>query len=755
MKSRDSLIFIIFFGMFIFLIKPSFAYDWNMFGHFPNRTSSSQLPGNINFPFVRWKFNANGPVDSSPAVARLKDKSIIAFGTNVQNGKLYVVDGYGIEYWTHKFNNAVFSSPVIVDLNGDNDPEIIVGTDEGILYVFNYTGQLLWNYEINGTWKSIDSSPLVIWVNNEPLIIFGGFGKPNIYALDKNGNSVWNFTTGSYGVFSSPAFGRINGRNQIILGSYDGNVYSLNPSTGEVLWNYSIGVFVEGTPAVTQNQIFIGTQEGLYSFDGNGNFLWNFSCGPTRGGIAIGDVDDNGEEEIVFGSDDNHLYALKINGSLLWAFETKDKIFSTPFIADINFDGINEVVVGSLDGYLYALKNGELYWKFETDDGIVSSPAFADMDSDGLLEIVIGSRDFYLYVLDRETSEVTVDVFVEFPNGTMFTKTLCVNQDEVGKRILELAGLDINGSYDYAWGFMITCIENVCSPSDWSWYWSFRLIKEDECHWNYMPVGIGPGGTKNPTCWNRDYSSYDGHYCAKNEDAIGLTYRGYGKGAPTTKSDLGIKSFNLSPNPVRKDKNVTGVVEITYGLKNSKFKIGIFVNNQSIEERIIENFSEFPLKLNFTINVTENSNVTFIVDPDNTVEECDESNNEKSIPLNIIYCDDGICNDDETCSSCPQDCGSCPTTTIEYRGGGGIATTTTTTQSTVLTTTTSIQMTTTTVFLSTSTTTGTIPINVTNTQSKPSPLTGFVTFIISPVGIGIIVVIIVLVFFVYLMLPER
>jgi prenyltransferase beta subunit len=132
-----------------------------------------------------------------------------------------------------------------------------------------------------------------------------------------------------------------------------------------------------------------------------------------------------------------------------------------------------------------------------------------------------------------------------------------------------------------------------------------------------------------------------------------------------------------------------------------------------------------------------------------------------SIKGSFAVCGNSVCDTGESCSSCQQDCGICPTTTIsieptttviEHRGGGKIITTTVITQTTIPTTT--IQMTTT-VFLSTSTTTSTIPINVTNTQSKPSPLTGFVTFIISPVGIGIIVVIIVLVFFVYLMLPER
>ena len=140
----------------------------------------------------------------------------------------------------------------------------------------------------------------------------------------------------------------------------------------------------------------------------------------------------------------------------------------------------------------------------------------------------------------------------------------------------------------------------------------------------------------------------------------------------------------------------------------------------------------------------------------------------KPFPIkgSFAVCGNSVCDTDENCSSCSQDCGTCPitttiittsveTTTTEHgSGSNGITTTTTIQQTTISTTIESIQMVTTTVFSSTTITT-TVTTNLTNAQSKPNPLTGFVASINPPIFIGIIVSIAVIVFFTYLMLPER
>jgi len=97
-------------------------------------------------------------------------------------------------------------------------------------------------------------------------------------------------------------------------------------------------------------------------------------------------------------------------------------------------------------------------------------------------------------------------------------------------------------------------------------------------------------------------------------------------------------------------------------------------------------------------------------------------------------CGEDGCESGETCSSCSQDCGSCLTTPS---GGGGTAATVTTSSTTTssTTTTTTTSPTTTTPAITTTALTTTI-----QQISQVSPLTGLVTFVTSPLGIGVIIV---------------
>ena len=90
---------------------------------------------------------------------------------------------------------------------------------------------------------------------------------------------------------------------------------------------------------------------------------------------ALGDLNEDGIPELIFGSNDNHLYVIDTNTKeVLWDYKAEDKIISAPSVGDVNGDGKVEVVFTSLDNFIYVLKGsaGELLWKFDGGDWLSS-----------------------------------------------------------------------------------------------------------------------------------------------------------------------------------------------------------------------------------------------------------------------------------------------------------------------------------------------------------------------------------------------
>jgi outer membrane protein assembly factor BamB len=55
--------------------------------------------------------------------------------------------------------------------------------------------------------------------------------------------------------------------NRVFAGSNDGNVYALDVATGKEVWRFTTGGPVTASPAVAQNRLVIGGEDGkLYCF---------------------------------------------------------------------------------------------------------------------------------------------------------------------------------------------------------------------------------------------------------------------------------------------------------------------------------------------------------------------------------------------------------------------------------------------------------------------------------------------------------
>jgi hypothetical protein len=236
----------------------------------------------------------------------------------------------------------------------------------------------------------------------------------NLYAIDHNGNLLWNYSTQGMIRSSSKVIDlEYDGSKEIIFGSDDNNLYVLN-SVGNLRWNYPTNGMVRATPAIEDidpfrygKEIVIGSNDfSLYALDNSGNMISSFSTfAPIDSTAAIYDIDPLMDGyEIVVGSDDNNVYLLNYNDSmitLMWNYSTNGPVDSSAAIADLAEDDKPDFAIGSDDGRLYIFDKTGLLFSYQTGGPIDSSPAIANINVTNMKpEVIFGSDDGNIYSIN-------------------------------------------------------------------------------------------------------------------------------------------------------------------------------------------------------------------------------------------------------------------------------------------------------------------------------------------------------------------
>jgi hypothetical protein len=133
---------------------------------------------------------------------------------------------------------------------------------------------------------------------------------------------------------------------------------------------------------------------------------------------SLGDIDGDGDMEIVIGGMDRRLHAFHHNGTYVtgWPLDRSyildgmsgilRESRSTASLADLDGDGVLDIIIGSNNYKIPSCANPYLFYAvkgdstplpgfpFETTQNIESSPAVGDINGDGSLDIVFGTGDF-------------------------------------------------------------------------------------------------------------------------------------------------------------------------------------------------------------------------------------------------------------------------------------------------------------------------------------------------------------------------
>ena len=293
--------------------------------------------------------------------------------------------------------------------DGDQNPGtngVLVQVPPGVNPLYNYSSPAVANLDA-------DPAPEIVFCVNYSDDSSGG-----IYVVNGDGSPVlgWPVFTGGPGdpsqITASPAVGDLDqdGVNEVVVASErnGGRVHVLLANgTDFPGWPKDVAAF---TPDVRTSSpvladldgdtfldvIFAGSDGHLWAWNKSGVVLSGFpvlyySAGgqATQSTPAIGDLDDDGDLEIVFGDELGRVHAIHHDGGLVDGFpiQLTGEARGTPIIWDIDNDGLIEVGILGWDSNVYiwdlpfAWNPNRIPWPFFRHDvantGYVGSPILA------------------------------------------------------------------------------------------------------------------------------------------------------------------------------------------------------------------------------------------------------------------------------------------------------------------------------------------------------------------------------------------
>jgi hypothetical protein len=358
---------------------------------------------------------AGGYLKSSPTVADVDGDGVPEIVLGGRDGwvRVFRANGEDLPGWPRAATtdgvhpSAIDGAVTVADLDNDGAVELIVPTgsnshpdDVGGIVVFRRDGSVRWRWTAGdeiSVWRGagpgdgipdgVISTPAIGDVDGDGRmdIVFGAWDL-RIHALNRDGHElsgfpVWNDDT----VWSSPALYDVDGdgRQEIFIGG-DSTAGGPEDWAGGVLraLDWRGGTVVE---------------------------LWKRRPTEVVGGSpAIGDINGDGRREVVVSTarnyntgDSRRVFAWHVDdGSDVpgWPVQVSGAVIGSPALGDLNGDGVDEVVFGDQAGWVHAFRgNGSELWGTQPQQtgeggGLIDGHAtIADLDGDGDQDVVIAN----------------------------------------------------------------------------------------------------------------------------------------------------------------------------------------------------------------------------------------------------------------------------------------------------------------------------------------------------------------------------
>lgn len=212
-----------------------------------------------------------------------------------------------------------------------------------------------------------------------------------IYAVDANGNLVWDYGNTADHVKSSPSF---DGDGHVFFGSNVGKLWCFDMDDGDVAWEYELGSPILTPATYHDGKVYFGSHDDhMYCIDAtDGSYIWDVTAGYDIYGGACFD-DDGG---LYWGAGDGVIYHLNPEtGAVIWTYNFTGRFYNSIAIdGDILYAGNNSGIFRALDLNYQPAQPEFVKWQASGLGNIRTSPA---VDSDGNVYFGTLSGDWYKY----------------------------------------------------------------------------------------------------------------------------------------------------------------------------------------------------------------------------------------------------------------------------------------------------------------------------------------------------------------------
>lgn len=190
------------------------------------------------------------------------------------------------------------------------------------------------------------------------------------------------------------------------------------------------------------DEMLVGWGRYLVCVDNAGKQLWSL---PTEGRVndaCVGDINGDGKNEVLIGSDDENFYIADSAGKLIskthcdaplkvGRSSVRDPRVSNVALGDIDADGKIDVIIGTRNGNICRYDaNLKMLWRFDEIEHGTFGMRLLDLDGDGKLEIVTAQRYGAVEVVSHKGKAM--------PN----------TYSELGDVVYDIADMDGDGKLD-------------------------------------------------------------------------------------------------------------------------------------------------------------------------------------------------------------------------------------------------------------------------------------------------------------------